>query len=57
VVFVDWLAPGNKAVVLLDLTTGDTTTLTPDNTDNTIPTIDGDRVIYVRLPPTETGSS
>ena len=52
VVFGDWLAPGNKAVVLLDLVTGDTTTLTPINTDNTIPTIDGDRVIYVRLPPT-----
>jgi hypothetical protein len=45
-------APGNQAIVLLDLTTGDTTTLTPDNTDNGIPTIDGDRVIYVRLPPT-----
>jgi len=52
VVFGNWLAPGNKAVVLLDLLTGDTTTLTPKNTDNTIPTIDGDRVIYVRLPPT-----
>jgi beta propeller repeat protein len=52
VVFVDQRAPGNQAIVLLDLTTGDTTTLTPDNTDNGIPTIDGDRVIYVRLPPT-----
>jgi beta propeller repeat protein len=52
VVFVDQRAPGNQAIVLLDLTTGDTTTLTPDNTVNIIPTIDGDRVIYVRLPPT-----
>ena len=52
VVFVDQRAPGNQAIVLLDLTTGDTTTLTPDNTANIIPTIDGDRVIYVRLPPT-----
>ena len=51
-VFVDQRVSGEQAIVLLDLTTGDTTTLTPKNTENIIPTIDGDRVIYASLPAT-----
>jgi TolB protein len=41
---------GNQVIVMLDLTTGQTTSLTPENEESLLPTIDGDRVVYARLP-------
>lgn len=52
VVWVDWRAPGSQVIMLLDLATGDTTSLTPEGEISILPTIDGDRVIYARIPPT-----
>jgi len=50
VVWQDRRATGS-VIVLLDLTTGDTTSLTPDDEETVIPTIDGDRIIYARIGP------
>ncbi len=41
---------GSQVIMMLDLVTGQTTTLTPLDEESTLPTIDGDRVIYARLP-------
>jgi beta propeller repeat protein len=50
VVWADRRAPGSQVIMLLDLATGDTTSLTPEGEESVLPTIDGDRVIYARLP-------
>jgi beta propeller repeat protein len=41
---------GNQVIVMFDLTTGQTVPLTPENQESLLPTIDGDRVVYARLP-------
>lgn len=41
---------GNQAIVMLDVATGESKTLTPLDQESLIPTIDGNRVIYARLP-------
>ena len=49
VVWTDQRAYG-QVIVMLDLSTGETTSLTPENEASVLPTIDGDRVVYARLP-------
>jgi beta propeller repeat protein len=51
VVWVDQRTSSSRVIVMLDLATGDTTSLTPESEASTLPTLDGDRVIYARIPP------